>query len=714
MPIRWIRRLKENPRFAWRDLARISLFALSLLVLSVVSVAVDWQQRESAIQSGNIADRTIKSPETITFTSDLRTAERRQEAYDDSRNVVTVHDENVRIEQLNALRQFTDAADDLRVKRDISRDEAAAELQAALEDLTSADAMRILALSTASWERVRSESQRLVGATLADPIKQDDVRGRKDNLPDRLSPQLSSEEQSLVLAIARPFIRANVHIDDESTLANRQAAADAVEPVTVNVLAGQAIVRDGDIVTAYDVEKLEQLGLMNPDVDVATRLGRSGIMAILSIFTVAYLIRFQPNLWRGRRLLLLSVVMLGPIVVARLVLPHSDIQYLFPVAASAMLLAVLLDYQIAMTIGTLLSLYIAVISNMSFEIVVMYTLASMAGAIVAWNAERTIRFVWAGAAVALTMFVTALSFNAISTSLSWGLVGERLIETALAGALAASLTFLSFSLIGSALGITTHLQLMELAHPNQPLLYRLAREAPGTYHHSIVVSNLAESAVEAVGGDPLFARVAVLYHDVGKLVRPTFFIENQGHIDNPHDLLDPRTSARIILDHVSDGVRLAKKARIPSAIVSIIEQHHGTSLVRYFYQRAVDSGADVTEDEFRYPGPKPQTKEAGVIMLADSVEASVRSAAGSGRLVRPKDKAVEGKDTLESIVTKIIRDRVEDGQLDECDLTLKEIDQIRRTFIQMLEGVYHPRVEYPAAAAPSTTPTTPAPSPAGG
>lgn len=713
MPLRWIRRQASTQETSWRDVTRLVLFSISLLALSVVSVAVDWRQNDTTLQAGSIADRTIKAPETLSFTSELRTSERRQEAYDDQRNVVTVHDDNVRAEQLTALREFLDNVDELRVKRDVSREEAAADLQAMLGDLNVADATRILALSSASWERVRSESLRLVGATLADPIKQDEVRARKDNLADRLSPQLSSEEQSLVLAVGRPFIRANVHIDDERTLANRQAAAAAVEPVTVNILAGQAIVRDGDIVTTYDVEKLEQFGLLNREIGISTRLGRSALMAILTLATIAYLIRFHPRLWRGRQLLLLSVVMLVPIVVARLTLPHSDIQYLFPVAASAMLLAVLLDYQIALTIGALLSLYIAVIADMSMELVFLYAVASLAGVLIVWKAEQTIRFVWAGVAVAVSMFAVGIAFNALTTTVTWSLVGERLIQVVVAGALASSLTFLSFSLIGSALGITTHLQLMELAHPNQPLLYRLAREAPGTYHHSIVVSNLAESAVEAVGGDPLFARVAVLYHDVGKIVRPTFFIENQGHIENPHDLLDPRTSARVILDHVSDGVRLARKARLPAAIVAVIEQHHGTSLIRYFYQRAVDSGGDVSEAEFRYPGPRPQSKEAGVIMLADSVEATVRAAAGSGRLVRSKDQPGDGKDTLEAIVNRIIRERVDDGQLDECDLTLREIERVRRTFIQMLEGVYHPRVEYPASAEPSAPAAAAATSPAG-
>jgi putative nucleotidyltransferase with HDIG domain len=348
---------------------------------------------------------------------------------------------------------------------------------------------------------------------------------------------------------------------------------------------------------------------------------------------------------------------------------------------------------------------LGVISDMSFELAMMYFIASVAGALVIWRAERTITFVWAGAAVATLSFLVALCFRALETPAVGSDIAALAIEAAMAGVLAAAITFLSFSLLGSIFGITTHLQLLELAHPNQPLLYRLAREAPGTYHHSIVVSNLAETGVQLVGGDPLFARVAVLYHDVGKLVRPTFFIENQANRENPHDLLEPSMSAKVIIDHVLDGARLAKKARLPRPIIDIIEQHHGTMLIRYFYAKAVESGQEVSEASFRYPGPRPQTKEAGVIMLADSVEAAVRSAAQSGKLIQGGNGTSDASVvTLDSVVRRVIDERLRDGQLDECDLTMRDIDAIRHAFVQLLEGIYHPRIEYPAIPTPDATP----------
>jgi cyclic-di-AMP phosphodiesterase PgpH len=691
---------------------RLFLFALALILLSVSTVAIDWGSGRIVVEEGDAADQTIKSPETVSFTSDLRTQEKRQAAYDDPSNIALVNDTSVRPEQVAAIDTFHGRIEELRTNDRMSGAAKVAAVRDLLDGLSDGDATDLLGLSDTAWERVRAESRRLVDVTLANRLQPEDVARTKEELSRRVSALLSVDEQAIAAAIARPFLRANVFVDEEQTIRNREAAAEAVDPVPVQLLAGQAIIRDGDIVTAYDIEKLEQLGLLTQDSELSTRLGKAGLMVILSVVLVAYLYRFHPKIWQGRQLLLMTIVILGPILMGRIVLPHDEIQYMFPVAASAMLLAVLIDFQIAVAVSALLALYLGVISDLSFEVVAVYYLASVAGSFVIWRADRTMTFVWAGLAVGVTTMAASVCFAAAFGTFESGTVAELLVESVVNGALSASLTFLSFSLLGSIFGITTHLQLLELAHPNQPLLYRLAREAPGTYHHSIVVSNLAESGVEIVGGDPLFARVAVLYHDIGKIVRPTFFIENQANLENPHDLLDARVSARVIIDHVVDGARLAKKARLPQPMIDIILQHHGTSLIRYFYVKSVEAGEDVTEDEFRYPGPKPQTKEAGVVMLADAIEATVRAAAGGGRLASEKTAVREGVETLTGIVDRIIAERLDDGQLNECDLTLREIELIRRTFVQILEGIYHPRVEYPsmpvktAPAAPATPATS--------
>jgi putative nucleotidyltransferase with HDIG domain len=234
-------------------------------------------------------------------------------------------------------------------------------------------------------------------------------------------------------------------------------------------------------------------------------------------------------------------------------------------------------------------------------------------------------------------------------------------------------------------GITSPVRLLELANPNEPLLKRLLIEAPGTYHHSIMVGNLAEAAAQVVNADPLLVRVGAYYHDIGKIKRPYFFVENQMGRENPHKKIAPSLSTLIITSHVRDGLEQAREHKLPAGVQAIIEQHHGSSLVAYFYQQALegDRAELVTEADFRYDCPKPQTKEAALVMLADSVEAAVRS------LQKPTPSRVE------AMARKIIKERLHDGQLDECDLTFKDLSTITATFIQVLGGIFHSRIEYP-------------------
>jgi hypothetical protein len=256
----------------------------------------------------------------------------------------------------------------------------------------------------------------------------------------------------------------------------------------------------------------------------------------------------------------------------------------------------------------------------------------------------------------------------------------------------------SFAVLGSVFGILTVFQLLELANPSQPLLRRLLVETPGTYHHSLMVGNLAERAAEAIGADPLVTRVAAYYHDIGKLANPLAFIENQSG-ENIHDELDPETSAQILKQHVVDGIDIAYKARLPKSLIAFIPQHHGTAIMSYFYARArglaaapyggpqtadgARAAAAVDERKFRHSGPKPQSREAALIMLADGVEASVRS--------------LESRDepAIRAMVARIIDERMSDGQFDECELTLRDVEKVKEAFVQQLLGMYHQRIAYP-------------------
>ena len=241
-------------------------------------------------------------------------------------------------------------------------------------------------------------------------------------------------------------------------------------------------------------------------------------------------------------------------------------------------------------------------------------------------------------------------------------IGITIMIALISGILSAVLTIGLLPFFEAGFGILSSMSLIELSNPNHPLLKKILTEAPGTYHHSIMVANLAESACEAIGANGLLARVGCYYHDIGKTIRPKFFIENQMNIENPHDRLPPEASRNIIISHVTDGVELLRKHRLPKEIVDIAEQHHGTTLLKYFYYKAKQNGEDVNEEDYRYPGPKAQTKESAIVGIADSVEAAVRS------LSQPTPE------TMEKLVRKIIADRLQDNQLNECDLTLKELE----------------------------------------
>jgi putative nucleotidyltransferase with HDIG domain len=307
----------------------------------------------------------------------------------------------------------------------------------------------------------------------------------------------------------------------------------------------------------------------------------------------------------------------------------------------------------------------------------------------AWKRERLDAYFLTGLLVAVLQGMVVAAFFLLGRRDDWPMLALIEAEVVINGALSALLAIGAIYFLGRAFGITTTMQLLELANPTQPLLRRLLMEAPGTYHHSIMVGNLAERAAEEIGADSLLVRVAAYYHDVGKLRRPYFFVENQANTANPHDALSPRTSARIIASHITDGLELAEQYRLPPRIRELIPEHHGTRLISFFYQKAAEHDPRADPAQFSYPGPRPQSREAAILMLADSIEAAARAS---------RDHSPE---SLAQLVNRIVIQRVEEGQFDECNLTLRDLDAIKRAFCTLLVGIYHPRIEYPQPVEPA-------------
>jgi putative nucleotidyltransferase with HDIG domain len=362
-----------------------------------------------------------------------------------------------------------------------------------------------------------------------------------------------------------------------------------------------------------------------------------------------------------------------------------------------MLLAILLDAGVAMVVLAMLALLGGAVNGNEVELMAYILFGGLTGIIAIRRGDRFQVFVQAGLAVAIANVLVVAAYGFLGSHDARGVI-ELMGASLLSAAGSAVAAVGSFAVLGSVFGILTVFQLLELANPSQPLLRRLLVETPGTYHHSLMVGNLAERAAEAIGADPLLTRVAAYYHDIGKLANPLAFIENQSG-ENIHDELDPETSAQILKQHVVDGIDIAYKAKLPKSLIAFIPQHHGTAIMSYFYARArglaaepyggpltaegARAAATVDDRKFRHAGPKPQSREAALIMLADGVEASVRSLAS------------RDEPAIRAMVARIIDERMNDGQFDECDLTLRDIEKIKEAFVQQLLGMYHQRIAYP-------------------
>ena len=414
---------------------------------------------------------------------------------------------------------------------------------------------------------------------------------------------------------------------------------------------------------------------------------------------LAWLWRFRPEYWaRSRTLILIGLIFVVAILAVKLPGGRAWLPYAIPTAAAGMLLTLLLDSSVGIVTVAFLAVLAGPVSGSSVEMTAYVFLGGFAGILAIRKGERQHFFVQAGLAVAFAEIAVVGAFALMGQHDMTGML--QLGAAALGGALIATvITLGSFSLLGNLFGILTSSQLLELVNPTQPLLRRLLTETPGTYHHSLMVGNLGERAASSIGADPLLVRAAAYYHDIGKLANPIAFIENQASGDNLHDQLDPADSATILKQHVPDGIDLANKARLPQPLIAFIPQHHGTAVMGYVYGKAREAAAapfggektaagmaaadEVDRRRFRHAGPKPQSREAAILMLADGVEASVRS-------LSSRDEA-----TIRAMVSQIIQERLGDGQLSECDLTIRDLEKIHEAFVGQLLGMYHQRIAYP-------------------
>lgn len=637
---------------------------------------------------GEPSPRDIKSPRQVTYISTVKTQERRIEAKAAIPDLYDGPNVDISTSQLKALQDITNYVTAVRHDQFTDREHKLALLHDLPSlHLPSSTWAAILDLSGDDWQGVVTEAMRVLDLSMREEIREDQVLQARQRVQRLTTRTLSGKQQAIVIALVQGMIVPNSFYDAEGTAEERQVAQNAVQPVHWSIQEGESILREGEIVTALSLEKLQVLGLVSSGLQWQDSIGTFLLLLLLIISVSLYVAKSHPLLlYRPRRELLLALVLLVVGATPQFLLPdHTILPYLFPAAAAAMLIAVLLDVQLAALVSIVAAMIVGFVSDGSIELISYTLFGSMIGALTLWHTDQLGAFVRATLYVAGVNMAVILGFRLQSHAYdAVGLI-QLLGMGCINAVFSSSLTFVAFSFIGRVFGITTSLQLLELARPNHPLFRQLLTKAPGTYHHSIVISNMAERAAEAIGADALLSRVGCYYHDIGKILRPYFFSENQSDGENPHDKLDPRTSAEIIISHTTDGLALARKHKLPERVCAFTIEHHGTTVVTYFYRRAVQEsdGQDVDENDFRYPGPKPQSRETAIVMLADSIEAWVRAN-------RPSTQA-----EMERVIRQVINDRLIGGQLDECDLTLKDLDNIREAFISVLQGIFHPRIQYP-------------------
>ncbi|MEH7224517.1 HD family phosphohydrolase [Bacillus sp. JJ1566] len=559
------------------------------------------------------------------------------------------------------------------------------------------------ALLTATPEQLSRTKDAVITAVnnvMNTRIPSSEVENAKNKVVEEL--RYSSVDTTLrepMREMARFAVVQNVYYDVEATEEKRQQAIETVEPV--KILQGQIIVEEGQLITRDIYRQLELLGMTSTNNPIQPFIGLA-LIIVLVIATIIY--HFHNDMiptdrHRNIYVLIFAIIFTTTILLMKGIslfqqIDYSDIGYIVPVAMGAMLIKLLINEKVAILSSMIFAVCGSLIFNegvtgtLNFTAGIYFLFGCLAGVLFLSKHNRRGKILQAGLFVALINIIVIFSImllqNGSYSSLDYG---SSIIMGVLSGVIAAVLTIGLLPFFEAGFNILSTMKLIELSNPNHPLLRKILTEAPGTYHHSVMVANLSESACEAIGANGLLARVSSYYHDIGKTKRPHFFIENQMNIENPHDKIAPQLSKTIITAHATDGAETLRKYKMPKEIVDIAEQHHGTTLLKYFYHKAKQqSEREILESDFRYVGPKAQTKEASVIGIADSVEAAVRS------LSNPTPQKIE------SLVNSIIADRLQDGQFDECDITLKELDIVAKTLCESLKGIFHSRIEYPAEA----------------
>jgi len=680
--------------------ARIRTLQVILLILvSIISygalVARSLLSPASiSLNVGDVSPSDFQAPRSIEYISDVRTEDARNAAENAIAPVYALPDQSIargQIDHLRAALQYIT----------LIRNDALSTPEQKITDISSLNGVtlkqqtmeKILALTSTRWDTIQQESLSVLEQVMRRTIRDQDVDSVRRAVPSLVSLALNEEQAAVVVELVSSFVTTNSAYSADLTDAARKSAREAVEPITQEYKAGEIVVLRGQIIFAAQLEALQKMGLIEQTSPWQGYAGAGALVLALAVLIRMYFSRRHLLFLNdARSQVVIALIFIFFVVGARIIIPDRTVlPYAYPLPAVGLLIATLFGLEAGVIFSLVIALLVPYAMPNALDLIPYYIVSSLVGVLVLGSARRVWTFFRAGMASSLAGVIVLIAFRLPFVPMD-GLAALQLLGAAVfSGVASSSIALLLQYFLAQSIGLTTALQLIEISRSDFPLLQFFLRNAPGTYQHSLQVANLAEQAAELIGADALLTRVGALFHDVGKAMNPLFFIENQaqGSI-NSHDDLDPIHSAAAIIAHVTDGVVLARKHRLPRRIDDFILEHHGTMITRYQYGQAIkeaggdESKVDVTK--FRYPGPRPRSRETALLMLADGSEARARAE-------RPQDE-----ESLRKLVLSTIETAQKQGQLDNTQLTLRDLSIITDAFVTILKGTHHPRIAYPKDA----------------
>ena len=674
-----------------RLLQFILLILVSIISFGAFALPMMWRTEALPLKAGDVSPGDYQAPQTQQYISEVRTEEARAAAESSVPSVFASPNPTIARHQIERLRAALQYIALVRDDANSSPEQKSADITA-LNDITlkPETIQTIISLTPARWDVIQQESLSVLEQVMRRSIREQDLDTVRRSVPSLVSLSLSEEQAAMVAELVSVYVSANSLYSAELTDKAKRDARDAVQPVLKEYKAGESIVLRGQILTDEQIEALRQFKLIEEVSPWEDYAGAGALVVMMAAYVSLYFSRRRLQfLLEARSLVVVALIFIIFLVGARLAIPDRTVlPYAYPLPAVGLLIATLFGVETGIVFSIAIALLAAYALPNTLDLMPYYLVISLTGVLVLGSARRVWTFFRAGAAITGAGIAVLIAFRLPFTQMD-GIALLQLTGAAIfIGLASASLALVLQYFLAQSLGLTTALQLIEISRPDFPLLQFFLRHAPGTYQHSLQVANLAEQAAELIGADALLMRVGALFHDVGKSMNPMFFIENQpqGEV-NTHEDIDPVEAAKAIIAHVTDGVVLARKHRLPRRIDDFILEHHGTMTTRYQYNQALEAaGGDASKvdlENFRYPGPRPRSRETALLMLADGSEARARAQ-------RPQTE-----EDIRKIVLSTIESAQKQGQLDHTQLTLRDLSIITDAFVTILRGAYHPRITYP-------------------